>query len=160
MTSGASPKPDAGRNPRPRPAIAEQGNTLALIEVRRTGAAPYLIVMPSAASQQLRILRHLRFALTAVFVASGSVAVLADLNHNFGHAATAFPLPITFALRSARAERWAGPGRRCRDTGTCRLRLAAAMGRPLALTPAPMWSFQNCRPCSPRMAVPAASEAA
>jgi cation diffusion facilitator family transporter len=47
-------------------------------------------------------------AQTLVFVASGSVALLADLIHNFGDAATAFPLAIAFALRSARAERWAG----------------------------------------------------
>ncbi len=43
-----------------------------------------------------------------VFFASGSVALLADLIHNFGDAATAIPLAIAFALRSARAERWAG----------------------------------------------------
>ncbi len=43
-----------------------------------------------------------------IFVASGSVALLADLIHNFGDAATAIPLAIAFALRSARAERWAG----------------------------------------------------
>jgi divalent metal cation (Fe/Co/Zn/Cd) transporter len=43
-----------------------------------------------------------------VFVASGSVALLADLIHNFGDAATAIPLAIAFVLRSARAERWAG----------------------------------------------------
>ena len=43
-----------------------------------------------------------------VFVASGSVALLADLIHNAGDAATAIPLGIAFALRSARAERWAG----------------------------------------------------
>jgi cation diffusion facilitator family transporter len=43
-----------------------------------------------------------------VFVASGSVALLADLIHNFGDAATAIPLAIAFALRSARAERGAG----------------------------------------------------
>ena len=47
-------------------------------------------------------------AQTAVFVASGSVALLADLIHNFGDAATAIPLAIAFVLRSARAERWAG----------------------------------------------------
>jgi cation diffusion facilitator family transporter len=46
-------------------------------------------------------------AQTAVFVLSGSVALLADLIHNFGDAATAFPLAIAFALRSERAERWA-----------------------------------------------------
>jgi cation diffusion facilitator family transporter len=43
-----------------------------------------------------------------VFVASGSVALLADLIHNAGDAATAIPLGIAFALRSARAERIAG----------------------------------------------------
>jgi cation diffusion facilitator family transporter len=43
-----------------------------------------------------------------VFVASGSVALLADLVHNAGDAATAVPLGIAFALRSARAERLAG----------------------------------------------------
>jgi cation diffusion facilitator family transporter len=43
-----------------------------------------------------------------VFVASGSVALLADLVHNAGDAATAVPLAIAFALRSSRAERWAG----------------------------------------------------
>jgi len=45
---------------------------------------------------------------TVIFVASGSVALLADLIHNAGDAATAIPLGIAFALRSARAERWAG----------------------------------------------------
>jgi cation diffusion facilitator family transporter len=44
----------------------------------------------------------------AVFVISGSVALLADLIHNVGDAATAIPLGIAFALRSVRAERWAG----------------------------------------------------
>ena len=43
-----------------------------------------------------------------VFVASGSVALLADLIHNVGDASTAIPLGVAFALRSARAERWAG----------------------------------------------------
>jgi cation diffusion facilitator family transporter len=47
-------------------------------------------------------------AQTLVYVASGSVALLADLIHNFGDAATAIPLAIAFALRSARAERVGG----------------------------------------------------
>ena len=47
-------------------------------------------------------------AQAAVFVASGSVALLADLIHNAGDAATAIPLGIAFALRSPRAERLAG----------------------------------------------------
>src|SRR3954465_15376108 len=47
-------------------------------------------------------------AQAAVFAISGSVALLADLVHNAGDAATAIPLGIAFALRSTRAERWAG----------------------------------------------------
>jgi cation diffusion facilitator family transporter len=47
-------------------------------------------------------------AQTAVFVAGGSVALLADLIHNFGDAATAIPLGAAFLLRSERAERVAG----------------------------------------------------
>jgi len=47
-------------------------------------------------------------AQAVVFVASGSVALLADLIHNFGDASTAVPLGVAFALRSATAERWAG----------------------------------------------------
>jgi cation diffusion facilitator family transporter len=43
-----------------------------------------------------------------IFVATGSVALLADLIHNAGDAATAIPLGIAFALRNSRAERWAG----------------------------------------------------
>ena len=44
----------------------------------------------------------------AIYLASGSVALLADLIHNFGDASTAIPLGAAFLLRSARAERWAG----------------------------------------------------
>jgi len=47
-------------------------------------------------------------AQTAVFVLSGSVALLADLIHNFGDALTAIPLGIAFLMRSERAERSAG----------------------------------------------------
>jgi len=44
----------------------------------------------------------------AIFALSGSVALLADLIHNFGDALTAVPLGIAFFLRSARGERLAG----------------------------------------------------
>jgi cation diffusion facilitator family transporter len=47
-------------------------------------------------------------AQAVVFVASGSVALLADLIHNAGDAATAIPLGIAFVMRSERAERLAG----------------------------------------------------
>ena len=56
----------------------------------------------------LLILGMTAVAQVAIFVVSGSVALLADLIHNAGDAATAVPLGIAFALRSARAERWAG----------------------------------------------------
>jgi divalent metal cation (Fe/Co/Zn/Cd) transporter len=45
---------------------------------------------------------------TLIFVLSGSVALLADLIHNFGDALTAVPLGAAFLLRSERAERGAG----------------------------------------------------
>jgi cation diffusion facilitator family transporter len=44
----------------------------------------------------------------AIYVLSGSVALLADLIHNFGDALTALPLGTAFFLRSARGERLAG----------------------------------------------------
>ena len=47
-------------------------------------------------------------AQTVIFVLSGSVALLADLIHNFGDALTAVPLGIAFLMRSERAERTAG----------------------------------------------------
>jgi cation diffusion facilitator family transporter len=44
----------------------------------------------------------------AIYVATGSIALLADLIHNAGDALTAVPLGAAFLLRSERAERWAG----------------------------------------------------
>ena len=61
-----------------------------------------------AVSLALLILALTAGAQAVVFALSGSVAFLADLVHNAGDAATAFPLGLAFALRSARAERWAG----------------------------------------------------
>jgi cation diffusion facilitator family transporter len=56
-----------------------------------------LLVLGAAAAAQ-----------TLIFVMTSSVALLADLIHNYGDAATAIPLGAAFALRSERAERWAG----------------------------------------------------
>jgi cation diffusion facilitator family transporter len=61
-----------------------------------------------AVSLSLVVLGLTAAAQLLVFLASGSVALLADLIHNFGDASTAIPLGVAFALRSARAERWAG----------------------------------------------------
>ena len=44
----------------------------------------------------------------AIFLATGSVALLADLIHNFGDALTAIPLGIAFLMHSFTAERRAG----------------------------------------------------
>jgi cation diffusion facilitator family transporter len=44
----------------------------------------------------------------AVFVLSGSVALLADLIHNVGDALTAVPLGAAFLMRSFKAEKYAG----------------------------------------------------
>ena len=63
-----------------------------------------------AVSISLAILLVTALAQTAIFLASGSVALLADLIHNFGDALTAVPLGIAFFLRSARGERLAGLG--------------------------------------------------
>jgi cation diffusion facilitator family transporter len=56
----------------------------------------------------LSVLALTAAAQTLLFVVSGSVALLADLIHNFGDASTAIPLGVAFSLRSARIERWAG----------------------------------------------------
>ena len=56
-----------------------------------------LVILGVAAGAQL-----------AIFALSGSVALLADLIHNFGDALTAIPLGIAFYLRSVRGERLAG----------------------------------------------------
>ena len=56
-----------------------------------------LVILAIAATAQL-----------AIFALSGSVALLADLIHNFGDALTAIPLGIAFYLRSVRGERLAG----------------------------------------------------
>jgi cation diffusion facilitator family transporter len=56
----------------------------------------------------LAVLAATTVAQGVVFVASGSVALLADLIHNAGDALTAVPLAIAFLMRSPRAERLAG----------------------------------------------------
>jgi cation diffusion facilitator family transporter len=61
-----------------------------------------------AVSVSLGVLGAAAIAQTLIFVLSGSVALLADLIHNFGDGLTAVPLGIAFLMRSARAERLAG----------------------------------------------------
>jgi len=61
-----------------------------------------------AVAISLGILGAAAIAQLAIFVLSSSVALFADLVHNFGDALTAVPLGIAFALRSFRAEKIAG----------------------------------------------------
>jgi Co/Zn/Cd efflux system component len=56
----------------------------------------------------LGVLGVTALAQTVILAASGSLALLADVIHNFGDALTAVPLGIAFALRSQLAERRAG----------------------------------------------------
>jgi cation diffusion facilitator family transporter len=56
----------------------------------------------------LGVLGFAAVAQAVIFLLSGSVALLADLIHNFGDALTAVPLGIAFVMRSERAERTAG----------------------------------------------------
>jgi len=56
----------------------------------------------------LGVLGTVAIAQVVVFAATNSIALLADLIHNFGDALTAVPLGIAFYLRSARGEKAAG----------------------------------------------------
>jgi cation diffusion facilitator family transporter len=61
-----------------------------------------------AVSGSLAILAVTAAIQGAIYVATGSIALLADLIHNAGDALTALPLGAAFLLRSARAERYSG----------------------------------------------------
>jgi cation diffusion facilitator family transporter len=61
-----------------------------------------------AVGLSLAVLLATAAAQMIVFVATGSVALLADLIHNVGDALTALPLAVAFVLRSALAEKRAG----------------------------------------------------
>ena len=61
-----------------------------------------------AVAWSLAILSLTALAQAFIYSQTLSVALLADLIHNFGDALTAIPLGIAFFLRSARGERWAG----------------------------------------------------
>jgi cation diffusion facilitator family transporter len=63
-----------------------------------------------AVSWSLAILTVTALAQALIYSRTLSVALLADLIHNFGDALTAIPLGIAFFLRSVRGERLAGLG--------------------------------------------------
>jgi cation diffusion facilitator family transporter len=82
----------------------DHGHSHGLVDdsIKRSRAGVRAVVLA------LAVLALTTIAQAAVFVASGSVALLADLVHNGGDALTAIPLGVAFLLRSERAERLAG----------------------------------------------------
>src|SRR5262245_25835028 len=63
-----------------------------------------------AVSWSLAVLTATALAQAFIYSRTLSVALLADLIHDFGDALTAIPLGVAFFLRSRRGERWAGFG--------------------------------------------------
>ena len=82
-----------------------------------------------AVSLSLAVLGATALAQVAIYAVSGSVALLADLIHNFGDALTAVPLGAAFILRSVRGERWAGFAVVLAIFGSACVALAETIGR-------------------------------
>jgi cation diffusion facilitator family transporter len=82
----------------------DHGHSHGLVDasIRRSRAGVRAVLM------SLGVLGVAAVLQTVIFVLSGSVALLADLIHNFGDALTAVPLGIAFLMRSESAERVAG----------------------------------------------------
>jgi cation diffusion facilitator family transporter len=93
-----------GRAPAEASLLHEHGHSHGLVHesIKRSRAGIRAVLL------SLGVLGLTALAQTVVFSLSGSVALLADLIHNFGDALTAIPLGIAFLLRSERAERGAG----------------------------------------------------
>ena len=89
-------------HPHPHPHDHSHSHGLVDGSIKRSRAGVRAVLV------SLSVLGLSALAQTLVFALSGSVALLADLIHNFGDALTAVPLGIAFALRSERAERGAG----------------------------------------------------
>jgi Co/Zn/Cd efflux system component len=82
----------------------EHGHSHGLVHdsIKRSGEGVRAVVL------SLAVLAATAIVQGVVFIASGSVALLADLIHNGGDALTALPLGAAFAMRSRRAEGYAG----------------------------------------------------
>lgn len=80
------------------------GHTHGLIDpsIKRSRAGIRAVLL------SLFVLGVTALAQTLIFTVTGSIALLADLIHNFGDAATAIPVGAAFLMRSERAERIAG----------------------------------------------------
>jgi cation diffusion facilitator family transporter len=82
----------------------EQGRSHGLIDPTITRSRAGI----QAVSISLAVLTVTAVAQTLIYALTLSVALLADLIHNFGDASTAIPVGLAFFLRSARGERLAG----------------------------------------------------
>jgi cation diffusion facilitator family transporter len=80
------------------------GHTHGLIDpsIKRSRAGVRAVLL------SLAVLGLTALAQTLIFTVTDSIALLADLIHNFGDAATAIPVGAAFLMRSERAERIAG----------------------------------------------------
>lgn len=92
-------EPDASADHR-----GEAGHTHGLLDpsIKRSKAGVRAVLL------SLLVLGVAALAQVALFTATGSIALLADLIHNFGDAATAIPVGAAFLMRSERAESYAG----------------------------------------------------
>lgn len=84
--------------------LHRHGHTHGLLDpsIKRSRAGVRAVLL------SLLVLGLTALAQLAIFAATGSIALLADLIHNFGDAATAIPVGAAFLMRSERAERIAG----------------------------------------------------
>jgi len=82
----------------------EPGHSHGLVDpsIKRSRAGVRIVLVSLAVLAVTTLIQAL------VYVATDSIALLADLIHNAGDALTALPLGVAFLLRSERAERWAG----------------------------------------------------
>jgi len=92
-----APEPSAGNH-------GQAGHTHGLLDpsVKRSRAGLRAVLL------SLLVLGCAALAQVALFATTGSIALLADLIHNFGDAATAIPVGAAFLMRSEQAERYAG----------------------------------------------------
>lgn len=92
------------RHRRDRHPHGDHGHTHGLIDpsIKRSRAGVRAVLL------SLAVLGLTALAQTLIFTLTGSIALLADLIHNFGDAATAIPVGAAFLMRSERAERVAG----------------------------------------------------
>ena len=119
----------SARRPRPRRLDGDgHGHSHGLVDrsILRSHAGVKAVAL------SLAILGLTAGAQVAIFAYSSSVALLADLIHNFGDALTAIPLGIAFFLRSVRGETTRRARGRARDL---RLRLCRAVRDDPALHP-------------------------